>query len=209
MKRRFLFSLRVFQILLIWTTLASAQGLGVRFGLNYSSASTEPELPLRSWTGAMVGGTGEVKLDQYFFLLGGVIYAEKGAKITLADSVLGNFETIAKFNYLEFPIALKAKLGTASLKPYLFAGPNYGINLSAENRNYFNDGSVIIEDIKGETRKIYFNLDFGCGVEYAVVPNLSFLFDTRYSLGLSNMIISNENSWKSHSLQLIGGVLLK
>ena len=106
------------------------------------------------------------------------MYVQKGGSISA-----GGEETNIKLAYLEIPILLKLKIPTpGSITPYVFAGPNIGIALSASAETGNQD-----TDIKDEITSTDFALDFGAGVGFKVAPLIVLVLDARYSLGLSDI----------------------
>ena len=163
--------------------------IGLRAGVNFADVSVsglEPGVSLSTSTrtGLIVGGTVELGLSGPFFVEGGIVYAQKGAEFDLSQFGVSGTGKL-KGDYLEIPVTLKAKFGVADVKPYVYAGPNIGFNLSAESEITVG-GVTVTEDIKDNTKSIDFALDIGGGLEFKVAPRTSLFGDVRYSLGLTN-----------------------
>lgn len=63
------------------------------------------------------------------------------------------------------------------------------------------------EDVKDETKSNEYSLDFGGGVAFRIATDVYLTADVRYSLGLTDIIKSNESSWKSRDIRLLVGLL--
>ena len=62
-------------------------------------------------------------------------------------------------------------------------------------------------DIKDETKSNEYSLDFGGGVAFSIAWDVYLTADVCYSLGLTDIIKSNESSWKSRDIRLLVGLL--
>jgi opacity protein-like surface antigen len=172
-------------LLLFFSSSALAQlpfKLGVRAGLNIASLSWDPELPSgvdkSSRTGFKFGALAELGFIPMFALQVEPMYVQKGGSINA-----GGEETKINLAYLEIPILLKLKIPTPGpITPYIFAGPNIGISLSASTESGSQD-----TDIKDEISSTDFALDLGAGVGFKVAPLIVLMVDARYSLGLSDI----------------------
>jgi opacity protein-like surface antigen len=165
------------------TTLAQLPfKLGVRAGLNIASLSWDPELPSvidkSSRTGFKFGALAELGFVPMFAIQIEPMYVQKGGNISA-----GGQESKNNLSYLEIPILLKLKIPTPGpITPYVFAGPNIGILLSASSET---GGQST--DIKDEISSTDFALDLGAGVGFKVAPLVVLIIDARYSLGLSDI----------------------
>jgi len=208
MQRLLPFHLIGFAFFLLPAANVSAQvpvALGIRGGINFANASIEPEFSTSSRTGFMIGGVVEVGLSGPIYLQIEPMYTQKGAELNL--TLFGETLTsTGKFDYLEIPVTLKAKFGTTELKPYIFAGPNLGFNLSAEAEVEVG-GLSETTDVDEFTESIDFAIDFGGGIEFKVAPRTSLIADIRYALGLSDIDKDAVDSWKSRDVKILVGVM--
>lgn len=91
---------------------------------------------------------------------------------------------------MEIPILLRVNIQLPMFKPYAEVGPTIGLNLSSSYTMELNyAGQSMSEDFnnKDNTSSTEFGLAFGAGVEYSIIPLISFVIDGRYSLGLSDL----------------------
>lgn len=198
--------------ILFLASVAPAQtplSLGLQAGVNFANSSTDPDLSLSSKTGMMVGGFVEVPLSPVIYITGEVFYIQKGAELSL----LG-FDSKFKLDYLEIPILLKAKFDAQGFTPFVFAGPNFGINVSSEiEASYGGFGGSA--DIKDWVESLDMAIDFGAGGEIPVAPTTSLVVSIRYSLGLTDAFKEpadpdfsdfSNMTWKNTGVQLVVGV---
>jgi hypothetical protein len=185
-----------------WTSLSGANGLGIRFGLNYANANTDPPASIGSRAGLMAGGIVEAGLTSTFVLQGEAMYVEKSAKIDIA----AGSEEIRKYRYVEFPVSLKAKFGDSEKVPYLFVGPNLGFIVSAKSEIILL-GQKSTTDLENSTEELEIALDVGGGVEYPLFLKTSLMLDIRYSLGILDIDKTENMLWRTSGLQMILGVI--
>lgn len=155
------------------------------------------------------GGFMEYWFSPMFALQFNALYNMKGVKITgkvdetltisgIAFNVKGEEDQIWKVSYLSFPILAKIAFAqNSSVRPYLMAGPEIGILLSAKTKM---EGEVTAsamgitqtesyddeEDIKDNTESMEFALNFGGGI---IIPlgSIEMFIDARYGLGLTKV----------------------
>ena len=207
MKHAFVIVLFNLVIFYCMTASSFAHGLGVRIGMNYGNASTNPPLVVGSQAGLMIGGIAEIDLTSTLILQGEAFYAEKKAEIDTIIPGVGKGEEDRKYKYIEFPVTLKVKFGRGESVPYLFAGPNLGINISAKSVTKIN-GQKTKTDLEEFTEEIDIALDIGGGAEYPLVNKISLLFDIRYSIGLFD-IDKTSQSWRTNGVQIILGAVAR
>ncbi len=100
-----------------------------------------------------------------------LLYVQKGAQ----DDVNSDYKE--KADYIELPILVKVGFGAGSVKPCIFAGPAFGILVSAKET----DGTNSV-DIKDNLNSLDLGLVVGAGVDVNMLT-----IDLRYDLGLSNL----------------------
>ncbi len=203
--------LPVLILLLFFSSSALAQlpfKLGARVGLNLANLSFDPDLPANvdksSRVGFKFGAMAELGFIPMFALQVEPMYVMRGAKFTQ-----GSIEETWKFSYLEIPILLKLKIPTPGpITPYIFAGPNIGILLSATDEAGGQD-----TDIKDQLSSTDFALDFGAGVGFNIAPFIDLLIDARYSLGLSELPTDQAKqslgnlTVKTKDIQIVAGIM--
>lgn len=214
--KKFLLAIVVITLTFTLVSRSNAQGglsLGLKAGLNIANASIDPEnlygagVSKGSRTGFMVGGVAEFGLSPMIFIQVEPMYAQKGTKYEG-----GGGTATFKLDYLEIPILFKAKFTAGdAVKPYVFAGPNVGINLASKITT---EGGGITQDtdIKDSLKTVDFGIDFGAGAEFKVAPKIAITGDVRYSLGLANIDNSSSPgapSIKPNGFQILVGVLFR
>ncbi|HET6402977.1 MAG TPA: porin family protein [Candidatus Kapabacteria bacterium] len=143
-----------------------------------------------------------------------VLYDQKGEHYDFTDinafHESGNGNDI--LNYLEIPILVKARFGSADFAPYVFAGPSIGIFLSGadyeqvngslETKTSFADSELTSPDISAL---------FGAGVSIALSSGPMLFFEASYALGLVNidkmLPIANFPVIKSRDIRIAIGIL--
>jgi len=185
MKKQLIFCLFVALTLFISQSIVAQDNpinLGARFGLNLGDASFDPDLPsgvtTSMRTGFAFGAYGEIGVAENFFVAGELLYLQSGL-ISKEDAG----EATWKIDYFAIPISAKYKFAieNSSVKPYVFAGPTLGFNLSAKVSN----GTEV--DIKDNIESINFGLHFGAGAEFEISTGTNLFFDASYGLGLSDI----------------------
>jgi hypothetical protein len=183
-----------FAVLTLVAVLAGSSPAQVTFAvgprIGFNLASTSLNLPLNPGVtkggrfGMIFGATAEVGFDKgkMFFVVLEPMYIQKGFSIEG-----GGATTNYNFNYLNFPLYFKVKFLQGALRPYAFAGPDFGIMLSATQSSAQGADQDWSQWIGTD-----FSLDFGGGAEYQVAKKISIIGDVRYMLGLKN-IYSNPN----------------
>jgi outer membrane protein with beta-barrel domain len=210
--------------------------LGVDAGLNFAnqSFSNDPIYPKRFRTGVMIGGLAEIGISDLWYLQLEPRYIQKGMKetgiiITGNDPTpLGTTDLVYKFDYLEIPVLLKARLGGGHFKPLVFAGPNIGFLISAKRGEAiydFQQSRITQQDIDVAFghNTVDLSIDLGAGGEYEISSTVSLLANVRYSMGLSDLNSIHVINYlacqdcphppisaiKSYGIQVLVGTLLR
>jgi len=177
--------------------------IGPKLGINLANATLDPDFPSgvdkTMLTAFMFGAAAEFGVNEMFAVQAEPMYAMKGFKVES-----GGQEAKFKVNYLEIPVLAKVKFGHGKAMPYIFAGPNLGINLTAEV-----EGGGLTVDVKDSTESIDFGLDFGAGVGIDISPTTVLAIDGRYSLGLSDIDKTSSGSIKNTGIQFLVSFLFK
>lgn len=105
-----------------------------------------------------------------------------------------------KMNYLEIPILAKAKMPMPGvIKPNLFAGPYFALNLSAQG-HFDTEDPEDLDFVKGTD----FGVALGVGVDLSLLV-MKVTLDGRYTFGL-NPIHEEENDIKNSAFAVMVGV---
>jgi opacity protein-like surface antigen len=111
-------------------------------------------------------------------------------------------------DFLEIPIMVRATLGWGAVRPYLFAGPNFGIRLKASSDNTSAGGSQSY-NVKDQIGSTNVSIEVGAGVGYKFAENTTLTGDARYSYGLVNLSRTDGDSWKTRDVRVMIGLLFR
>ncbi len=223
MKRILLISLIAALGLLI-VTPATAQifGIGVKGGLNFANLrgdltiiedDLDFTLDLKNKTGIVVGASFSSSLVPFISLQPEILYSEKGARFeesetiplddfgfpgqTAAATIDGTFD----LKYVEVPVLLRVGLPVPGFSPFVYAGPSFAYNLSADFKidvaatfmgESFSE-TILDEDIKDDIKNFDVGFVIGGGMEFGL-PLLKLHAEIRYTMGLSNVIDNNNGN---------------
>ncbi len=179
-------------------------GAGVKGGVNLANAEVDGIDDTEIRPGAIVGGFAEFGVTSPYSVVLEALWSQKGANF----NVVGN-DVEGRFTYLEFPLLLKAKFGSQDMHGYAFAGPNLGINLTAEG-SADNAFGTFQTDIEENTTAIDFTGDVGLGGSFRVAEFVRLMADVRYSFGFNNVFsdpVFTIDEWRSRDIKLMVGVL--
>lgn len=165
-------------------------GIGMKLGYNSSTFAGNdiPGKGVSSQGGLAIGGFFGYKFNQKFSLQQEILFTTKGAKInTIGDVYLNNI-----FMYFEFPLLAKMTFRPEQmLRPIVFLGPAFGINILAVN------DTAVLEDI----RAIDFGIVLGAGIEI-----WRFVIDVRLYEGLFNFDQSaGDIDLKNRTISIVTG----
>jgi hypothetical protein len=198
--------------------------LGARVGANLANQSYD-SLPSGATIGIHAGFLAGAQLDYWFddmwALSAQVLYDQKGAHEDFNESESGFAATGTEdltFNYLEVPILLKLSFGTGDFRPYLFAGPSFGIFLSGngklhssstfQGQTVTSDTTLSVADSSVKSPDIA--AVFGAGVSLNLSSGSMIFFDAAYALGLVNIAKTQQGdntTVKSRDIRLAVGIL--
>lgn len=170
--------LTVFAALMVFAASAQFKG-GVKAGLNLANTSGDVEGD-DMLIGFHVGLYGQFDLSDALTLQPEVLYYGAGDK---------QGDESIKLNYLAIPVMFKYKLGDMF---NVQAGPQLGLLLST-------DPSELKDGLKGTD----FGLNLGLGATFS-----KFSVDARYSLGLANIVDSDDFEGKNNVIQISLGYQL-
>ncbi len=176
--------------------------VGFHAGVNFASASRTPSTTIGTRTGLIFGGHVEFKVADIVFIEPQLQYIMKGGEVT--DQ---GVTTISKINYIEIPLFVKLKfaLTGSEFKPYVMAGPYFGLKASATwEQTSTQFGSQSGDDNNAEGTDI--GIIFGAGGEYKIASNIAILFNAFYALGFTDVDKQNEVTAKLNGFRLVSGV---
>ena len=168
----------IFLLSLMLSNFSSAQGLGVKAGLNVVQfRGKDSENVDFIWTGAF-GGFVFWDINQHFRIQPEFLFNIKGSEEE--DPIIEKMDKMStRLTYLDIPILMKYKFPTrGKLKPNIFIGPTLGWKMKT-NMKLESGGDISQEDI--ENLK---NIDFGLIVGIGGVIINKITVDLRYYSGL-------------------------
>jgi opacity protein-like surface antigen len=179
--------------------------VGIQGGLNLANLSFDPSMtPSPSTRTAFgFGGVLEIGVNEMFFIQPELLYLSGGAKWEYTGGT-----TTMKFDVLSVPVLVKAKFDAGQMKPYVFAGPEVGFKLKAEQEVAPTSGTATTTDMKDNTESMNLSIDFGAGAEYNLDAKTALYLDGRYSLGMTNLdkTANSTQKVKTTGIQFFVGV---
>jgi hypothetical protein len=177
--------------------VCAQMSIGGRIGLDIGSVTFSQSLPNgetnSTHTGILVGA----QLDNWFSDMWAIsvqlLYNQKGSSFSFSDVGTGVSSTTGTSDevqsYLELPILVKFAFGSGDFKPYLFAGPSFGLLLSSTNSA---NGTSVSDD--SDFNSLDISALVGVGASYRLgAGGPSLLLDVGDAFGLVN-ILKNGNT---------------
>jgi opacity protein-like surface antigen len=206
---RFVTAIVVSVLLLGGASAAQAQdepmSFGVKVGVTFSNLSADTDLldfDFESRTGAVGGIFVAFPLATNLYFQPEALVTMKGAKL----SALGE-DANTKLTYLDIPVLLRYNipLESTSVTPYVYAGPSFGLLLSAK-QDYSFDGGGDDVDIKDEMKDTEFGWVLGAGVQIQ-----RFMIEARYTQGFTDIededsVDFGDSSVKNKAFMILAGV---
>ncbi len=178
-------------VVLAGASVCSAQVTGgVEGGINFANVSISGggiSISASNRTGWLIGGFVDVPLAKQVHFQPELLYSSKGA--TASSDLVGTTGTgHLRLDYLDIPLLVRfdVPMQGSNVVPFVYAGPQIGILLSAKDVFTPTGGTEVTEDIKSDLSSTSWDLAFGGGVRVS-----RFLVDVRYAIGLSNIFGSN------------------
>jgi hypothetical protein len=138
--------------------------------------------------GLVAGGFLCYNINEIFALQPELLFSMKGWKVMVEEGE-GVAEMTAKLNYIEIPLLLKVNLPTdGKIDPSLYAGPGFGILLSAKASTGGGGGEYgFNEDIKMDgIASLDIGMIAGAGLAYQMESG-ALSFEARYEVGLTSL----------------------
>ena len=188
---------------------SSSKNYGFKGGINFSNIHGKDVEDTKSKTGFIAGLFYEIPRTEQFSIQPEILFSMKGWRFEYSDDEWDDFsyKYWGKLNYIEIPILGKFQLNNINnLKPILYFGPCFGFNVSSTYRLEWED----YEDNDTDTGTMEdmsvfeFSLTPGAMIEL----NNKFVFDFRYSIGLTNIFSDNDgfDPVKNSAISLMLGV---
>ncbi len=183
------------------TAQYSSNWFGVRAGINVAN-ETFSQLPDNSSTGMKVGALGGLTFEHWFgetwAVNASLLFDQKGVteeysttaqnrQYTLPSGFSGIYSGDDNFalNYIEIPVLLKVAIGDGDVRPFLNAGPSFGLLLSASEST---TGQVApATDLKSYLSSTDVSLYIGGGIIDQLYRGPMITFDAGYAVGLTKI----------------------
>jgi hypothetical protein len=120
------------------------------------------------------------------------LYAQRGVSSDVPGSS-------AELDYLDIPVYLRITIPTDAVSPFLYAGPQFSVELHCE------DG--VGECVDTDRSELSYYANIGAGIAFGGSTALS--IEARYLYGLSDLrlgTITESESYRSRSFLLMGGI---
>jgi hypothetical protein len=219
-------------IICLLPTILLAEGVGVEFGLqaglNLAKATYDPPadffqpITLDNDFRTVFGGGGTVSLTfpdlDVFTLESGLLIQMKGGETRMTvqaydwitqEAFESKWNIIWKYLYLSIPICVRLSIPAGSVKPYLKAGAEIDILLSAEwkQKSTHPDGTItVVEDVKDDTAAFDAGLIAGAGVEASIGRARPFV-ELIYCHGVIDTIDPEETEFNVKAYNRVVGII--
>jgi hypothetical protein len=167
--------------------------IGASAGLDLGTFYYTPPTPYQNsigWKGGFAFGG---RLDYWFTdNIAATVepsYIQKGASSKApANNGLGDgYKSTVTFSYFQLPVFVKVTYGELPFKPYFFAGPSIGFEVTGSATTTFN-GQTSTDDIAdSEVVRVNISLVGGIGVACPIGSSIVLFFESAYDFGLTNI----------------------
>lgn len=193
----------IFTLSLMLSNFSSAQGLGVKAGLNMAQFSGKDLGNVDFIWGFAFGGFVFWDIGEHFRIQPELLFNIKGSQ--KEDPIIEKMDKMStKLTYLDVPVLIKYKIRTkGKLKLNIFFGPTLGWNIKA-NMMLESGGDISEEDIDNIK-----NIDFGLIVGFGSIFINKITVDLRYYQGLISINAADKTrNEKNRVLSLMLGYCL-
>jgi hypothetical protein len=183
----------------------SSSWWGIRAGVNLANeAITTPENATVGIKPGILGGlTFEHWFDETWGINASLLYNQKGTSEVYATSAANReIDTTGKENfklysgnddytlsYLEIPVLLKFSFGEGDIRPYISAGPSFGVLLGASETA---TGDLMpVTDLKSFLQSVDVSIYGGLGLVDEIYQGPMITFDAGYAAGLTKIYKSS------------------
>jgi hypothetical protein len=177
--------------------------IGIEGGINLAKLPNNFGASYTQKTGLALGANIAIELPvDGLSIRAEPMYIEKGAYSPSSVTGLGgqSLDIILSYTYLDVPVLLRYAFGTF-IRPYLFAGPYFGIKLSSNDIRVA-DGSGTSDPNVAATD---WGFTGGVGLEIQLGPLVSLYADGRYIYGIQNINTANGSSFSNRDLLVTAG----
>lgn len=194
---------------------AVAPHFGVIGGLNLANVSFDPDVDAdkKARMAFHVGGYAEFPMSPMVSIAAGAEIDMKGTKLEGSSEVKGvdyDVTSTSKLSYLSIPAMVVAKFGSSNTRPFLMAGPQLSLLLSAKQKTEveaegFDSDSE--EDIKDTLKSIGLDLSLGGGVQFKLGEKNTGILAAAYEFGLTDLDDEDDDfDVKNRTIKLSAGV---
>lgn len=177
---------------------------GVRVGGSFMTVGGDdvpPDLSRRN--GFLAGAFVQLDFAGPFALQPELLYTQKGFSRD-QDFDGGTVTTTGKLDYIEIPVLAKFQIPVAGpFSPHLFAGPEVGLNVTAEQESEAG-GESATEDISDQISSTEFGVVFGIGGDFGIGAG-TITVDARYGLGLTSAYTDADESINNQGFMITAG----
>ncbi len=185
----------VLTLILAIATVAPAtaqMSYGVKAGVNYADVSFDGDVASSGRVGLLAGGFATIPLFGWLAVQPEVIYTVKGTAVDVAD-----IKSDLIVDYVEVPLLARISIRR---KIYVAVGPSMAFRVRARSRTAFG-GSTEEIDLKEDVES------FDLGVVGAAGIDLGrWVFDGRYTHGLSDIDASDDAKMRNRVLSVSAGI---
>jgi len=185
----------VLTLILALATVAPAtaqMSYGVKAGVNYADVSFDGDVASSGRVGLLAGGFATIPLFGWLAVQPEVIYTVKGTAVDVAD-----IKSDLIVDYVEVPLLARISIRR---NIYVAVGPSMAFRVRARSRTAFG-GSTEEIDLKEDVES------FDLGVVGAAGIDLGrWVFDGRYTHGLSDIDASDDAKMRNRVLSVSAGI---
>jgi hypothetical protein len=184
-------ALILFVLLAIFVSPARSASIkgGVKLGLNFSNfPKVAGEADWQVKTGFVAGGCVSFNLFEFFAIQPELLFSWKGAQFQEETSE-HFYEQIIGLTYIDLPILAKLTVPLDSrYRPFLYAGPYFGLKLSATSRITIESASDFIDqETKLDSAKTWDRgLVYGGGIQIILIGG-TFVLEARYAMSSASV----------------------
>lgn len=172
--------------------------LGIKAGANFANVeATNSDTKYRIKPGFSAGAMAEVPVSPggLMAMRAELLYVQKGAK-----SSIGGLDGKVMIDELVLAPFLVFYLPTARVKPFLEAGPEFGLNTLAKSKE-----DSVTKNLGPQWKNNNFSVNLGAGVLFPAGAG-DVVVDARYNLGLSDLTLGGGNiQTKTNGIQVFLG----
>jgi hypothetical protein len=187
---------------------SSSLWLGAHAGADIGTVAIGPPDAvgtITSKTGIAVGAEADYWISDNYGISAQPAYVQKGFNTQLND---GSFAVT--YRYLQLPVLFKFTFGSGALKPFFFAGPEFGLKLSVTQSGPVMGKDTTITAADSLVTKSNIGILVGAGINYQVNSATMLFLQAGYDHGLSNISPnSREQTLSTRDIRTSLGILLK